>query len=119
MRRATVSINPLVYGVGIQNKVLEAMACATPVVATPAACGGVLAKPGEQLLVAERADGCARHALRLLDDPTLARRIGAAGRVYVEAQHDWRTVARSLEGIYLDLLAEGAAAATPRRVGAA
>jgi glycosyltransferase involved in cell wall biosynthesis len=119
LRRATVSVNPLVYGVGIQNKVLEAMACATPVVATPAACGGVLAKPGEQLLVAENADGCAGHVLRLLDDPTLARRVGTAGRAYVEAQHDWRAVARSLEGIYLDLLAEHAATATPRRVGAA
>ena len=120
LRRATVSVNPLVYGVGVQNKVLEAMACEIPVVATPPACGGVQAKPGEQLLVAEHADGCARHVLRLLDDASLARRIGAAGRAYVEAQHDWRAVARSLERIYLDVLAERAAAAeTPRRVGAA
>jgi glycosyltransferase involved in cell wall biosynthesis len=118
LRRATVSVNPLIYGVGVQNKVLEAMACGTPVVATPAACGGVLAKPGAQLLVAEDADGCAHHVLRLLDDPTLARHIGSAGRAYVEAQHDWRAVARSLEEIYLELRAEHVAGET-RRAGAA
>jgi polysaccharide biosynthesis protein PslH len=32
LQRATISVAPLQYGAGIQNKVLEALACATPVV---------------------------------------------------------------------------------------
>ena len=37
LRQATLSVSPLLYGAGIQNKILEAMACGTPVVATPLA----------------------------------------------------------------------------------
>jgi glycosyltransferase involved in cell wall biosynthesis len=48
---ATVVVAPLVYGVGIQNKVLEAMACGRPVVASRAACEGIAAPPGKALLV--------------------------------------------------------------------
>jgi glycosyltransferase involved in cell wall biosynthesis len=110
---ATVSVNPLPYAVGIQNKVLEAMAMATPVVATPAACTALRAVPGEQVLVAEGADAFAVAVARLLDDPAMAGRVGAAGRRYVEAAHDWRTVAADLEAIYRDAIASGARAARP------
>lgn len=111
---ATVSVSPLGYAVGIQNKVLEAMAMATPVVATPAACAALRAVPGEHLLVAEDADAFAVSVLHLLDDPALARRLGVAGRGYVDAQHDWRAVARELEAIYCDAIASCSPAAPPR-----
>ena len=44
---ATLAVAPIQYGVGIQNKVLEALACATPVVATSAAVEalGAIARP--------------------------------------------------------------------------
>ena len=48
---ATVVVAPLVYGTGIQNKVLEAMACGVPVVASQAACEGIGAPRGHALLV--------------------------------------------------------------------
>lgn len=110
LRRATLSVSPLPYAVGIQNKVLEAMATATPVVATRAACSGLRAVAGQDLLVAEGADAFAAEILRLLEEPALARTVGAAGRRYVEAQHDWRAAARDLEAIYHDAIAERAAA---------
>ncbi len=111
--RATVSVSPLGYAVGIQNKVLEAMATATPVVATRAACAALRAVPGEHLLVADDADALAASVLRLLDDPALARRLGVAGRRYVEAQHDWRAVAGDLEAIYRDAIASYAPTVRP------
>jgi glycosyltransferase involved in cell wall biosynthesis len=33
---------------------------------------------------------------RLLGDPELAARLAAAGRAFVVAHHDWRTIARDL-----------------------
>jgi glycosyltransferase involved in cell wall biosynthesis len=119
LARATVSVSPLRYAVGVQNKVLEAMAMATPVVATPAACTALTARPGEQLLVAEGAEAVAAAVTRLLGDARLARRLGEAGRRYVEAEHDWRAVARSLEAIYRDAIAARAAAQPGAASGAA
>jgi glycosyltransferase involved in cell wall biosynthesis len=113
LARATVSVNPLPYAVGIQNKLLEAMAMATPVVATPAAGAALQAVAGEHFVIAETDETIAAAIERLFDDPALARRLGATGRAYVEAMHDWRTVAAELEGIYRDAISAGAAAERP------
>lgn len=100
LARATLAIAPLRYAVGIQNKVLEAMAMATPMVATAAATAALGARDGAEVLVADDDAGLAAAALRLLDDALLARRVGLAGRRYVTESHDWRAVAAELEGIY-------------------
>jgi glycosyltransferase involved in cell wall biosynthesis len=102
--RATISVNPLVYGVGIQNKLLEAMATATPVVTTPIGCSALQARDGEHVLVAAGPETFAAQVTRLLDDPALRARIGASGREYVERHHAWSAVARSLERVYRDVL---------------
>jgi glycosyltransferase involved in cell wall biosynthesis len=101
---ATAAVVPLPYAVGIQNKVLEAMAMATPVVATAAACAALSATAGEHLLVAGELDEMAAMALRLIDDPTLAAGIGAAGRRYVERHHDWSAASRQLEAVYREVV---------------
>lgn len=50
-----VVVCPLRIARGVQNKVLEGMAMARPVVATPEAFEGIDARPGEELLVADGA----------------------------------------------------------------
>jgi glycosyltransferase involved in cell wall biosynthesis len=103
--RAALAVTPLRYGVGIQNKVLEAMALATPVVSTPGTCRAMQANPGEHLLIGETAAELAGHVLAALGDEVLRARLGAAGRRYVEQYHDWDTVAARLERIYRDTIA--------------
>jgi len=109
LARATVSVSPLRYAVGVQNKVLEAMAMATPVVATPAACAALGAIHGEQLLVETDAASIAAAVMRLFDDPVLAQRLAGAGRRYVTAAHDWRHVAAKLELVYRETIDQVAA----------
>lgn len=46
LTRASVAVAPLLMATGIQNKVLEAMACGTPVVATSRVLGGMNAVNG-------------------------------------------------------------------------
>ena len=101
LRRATVSVAPVAYGAGIQNKVLEAMACATAVVATPQAVSAIQAVAGRDVLVADEPASFARHILSLLADPSHRRDIGFSGRRYVEANHLWSTIAGALEEVYL------------------
>jgi glycosyltransferase involved in cell wall biosynthesis len=100
LNAATVSVCPLVYGAGIQNKVLEAMACATPVVSGTRGLGALQTQADVQVLVGETPESFAQHVLRLLADPVLARRIGAAGRQFVESHHSWSALVTQLEGVY-------------------
>ena len=98
--RATIAVSPLLYGAGMQNKVLEAMSCGAPVVVTPRVVGGLRAQPGRDLLVGEEPDDFASNALRLLNDPDLHADIGRAGRRYVEEHHAWPEIVKILIGIY-------------------
>jgi glycosyltransferase involved in cell wall biosynthesis len=104
LQRATVAAVPIAYGAGIQNKVLEAMACATPVVTTPQAVTAISAVPGRDLLVAADAETLAEEILCLLSDPAMQSSIGYSGRSYVERYHDWRNIVAQLEGIYHDII---------------
>jgi sugar transferase (PEP-CTERM/EpsH1 system associated) len=100
LQKATISVVPILYGAGIQNKVLEAMACATPVVSTPQAVSALSTLPGRDVLVAQGSEQFARTVLDLLNDPAHQRQLGLAGRRYVEAYHHWDNIAAQLEKIY-------------------
>jgi glycosyltransferase involved in cell wall biosynthesis len=100
LQQATLAVAPITYGAGIQNKILEAMACATPVVASPRAISALLAVPGRDMLVAETASECADAILDLLNNPHRQREIGAAGRAYAEEHHDWVKITARLEEVY-------------------
>lgn len=100
LQEAGVAAAPLLYGAGVQNKVLEAMACATPVVATSLAVAALGAQHGRDCLVADTPQAFAEAVLTLLRDAGLRARIGAAGRNYVEAHHDWHDIAAQLVVLY-------------------
>ena len=105
LKKATISASPIPYGVGIQNKVLEAMACATPVVASRQAVSALNIRADEEVMVASDADEFAEKMLALFDSTELRSEVGRAGRKYVERNHDWGMVARQLSEIYSQTLA--------------
>ena len=105
LRRAAIAVAPIQYGVGIQNKVLEALACATPVVATPQAVGALEARPGCELVVASSPSELSGAIVALLEDRALRDRLGQAGRSFVERCHDWSVVVTRLTEIYRDVAA--------------
>ena len=94
---ATIAMVPLRAGSGVQNKVLEAMAVGTPVVATPRAAAGLEVRAGEHLLVAEDAAGLAAAAETLLRDPARARALARAARTLVETRYRWEDSAAAVE----------------------
>ena len=110
LARAAIAISPMRYGVGIQNKVLEAMAMATPVISTPQALSALQVQAGQEALVADTPEAMARSVVMLLTNETLRHRVGQAGRCYVEAHHDWRVVVEKLETTYRDVIREASQA---------
>lgn len=104
LRAAAVAVAPQPYAVGVQNKVLEAMACGTPVVASPQAASALQANSGRDLLVADDSKAFSRAVLSLLNDAGIRRSLGRAGRQYVEQHHRWSDSAEKLEGIYDELI---------------
>jgi glycosyltransferase involved in cell wall biosynthesis len=113
-----VAIAPVLYSAGIQNKVLEAMACGTPVIASPQAIAALAARPGSDLVVAGDEASFAREILALLANSARQAQIGQAGRAYVEHQHSWRAVTEQLESVYHRALeaqrSSAGAVSTPR-----
>jgi sugar transferase (PEP-CTERM/EpsH1 system associated) len=87
---ADVCVIPLHIARGLQNKVLEAMAMAKPIVCTSQAFEGIEAIPGEHLLVADASAAFARKVTELLDDNTLASKIGSQARRCVEEKYSWQ-----------------------------
>jgi len=100
LSRATASVAPTPYGAGIQIKVLEAMACGTPVIASSQACSALSAERGKEVLVADDPGSFAGQVLEVLGDPALRSEVGMAGRHYVEREHRWETIIAHLEAIY-------------------
>jgi glycosyltransferase involved in cell wall biosynthesis len=98
-------VSPIRYSVGIQNKLLEGMAMATPVVSTPQATAALQLVPGRDLLVADTPQAIAGAVMTLLADQTLRQEIGRAGRRYVQTYHDWKIAAERLEEIYRETIA--------------
>jgi sugar transferase (PEP-CTERM/EpsH1 system associated) len=104
LKRATISASPLNYGAGIQNKVLEAMACATPVIASKQAVSALDVQIGEEIVVAEEPHDFAGKLIEFLGNPEKRERIGRSGRRFVEENHDWARTTARLEDVYTQSL---------------
>jgi sugar transferase (PEP-CTERM/EpsH1 system associated) len=96
LAHAAAAVAPLRIARGVQNKVLEALAMAKPVLATSHAVDGL--KPWSEFawLVADEATVMARRAVELLDGSDQAD-LGRRGREYVLANYNWDRNLQRLE----------------------
>jgi sugar transferase (PEP-CTERM/EpsH1 system associated) len=100
LQNATIAVAPITYGAGIQIKVLEAMACGTPVIATSQAVSALSIRPDRDALIADEPGKFAQSVLDLLKNPNRQQEVGQAGRQYVEENHRWTDITPKLERIY-------------------
>jgi polysaccharide biosynthesis protein PslH len=86
---AAVVVAPLRIARGIQNKVLEAMAMAKPVVASSAAAEGIAAADNIHFHVAANTGEEISRCCALLSDPDAAKRLGISARLHVVQNYSW------------------------------
>ena len=97
LQHAAVVVAPLRVARGIQNKILEAMAMARPVVASQSCVEAIDARPGEELVSAADAADFVREIDALLKAPDRAAAMGQSGRQRVLQSYSWDAHLGSLD----------------------
>jgi sugar transferase (PEP-CTERM/EpsH1 system associated) len=98
LAHASCVVAPMRIARGVQNKVLEAMAMAKPVVVTQAALEGLRARPGCELLLAKDAGEFVARVTQVLAE--YPQQMGAAARAFVEREHRWAQKLCALDGVF-------------------
>jgi polysaccharide biosynthesis protein PslH len=104
---AAIVAAPLRTGGGMRVKVLEALAAGKAIVATPLAVEGLSVVSGDQLEVADTADGLRDAIVGLLEDEEARRALGARARKWAVEHLSWSTSIARYEELY-DSLTSGA-----------
>ena len=89
IQHASAAVAPLRMARGVQNKMLEAMAMARPVVATSGAAEGIDAREGEEFILADSAAEFAASVLWLMSERKRGDAIGASARARMKAAYSW------------------------------
>lgn len=89
LQHAALVVAPLRVARGIQNKILEAMAMARPVVASQACVDVIDAVVGEELISASQVNDFILEIDALLKAPGRSASVGAAGRSRVLKSYSW------------------------------
>lgn len=87
---------------GVPQAILQAFACALPVVTTDAGAIGEVARDGDTALVVGKEDpaGLARALARLLDDPALAHSLGDRALALARARHGEEAMLDAMEAVF-------------------
>ena len=80
------------------------MAAGVPVITTRNVSEGLAARPGQDLLVGDGADGLAAKIVILLKDEQMRQRLGRAGRCFIEKRFSWQVAVERMDQIEQHLL---------------
>ena len=106
LHKVDLAVLPSYYGEGVPRSLIEAAACALPIVTTDTpGCREIVRHMSNGILVPARDANALAEAIRYMyRQPSERARMGAAGRERVLREFDEATVLASTLGIYRELL---------------
>jgi glycosyltransferase involved in cell wall biosynthesis len=99
-KSADLLLAPVFSGKGTRYKILEAMACSTPVVASKIAVEGLDVENGKHVLTSNDAQELAELTIKVLTDQKLWKKLSDNGKQFVEDHYDWQMISQKLDTIY-------------------
>ena len=97
---AQVCVAPLRFAIGLQNKVLEALAMGKAVVATPGAVQGLASEPQAVIKVANTAGEFAENVVEFLKREDIRQKYEKTGPFFIKKYHDWNRNLKEIENLY-------------------
>lgn len=98
--KSKLLVAPMQISIGLQNKLLEAMAMQMPCITSTLANNALRAKAGEQIVVADTPEQYANHIIELLTDETKAKQIAMNGYRYVMSNFNWQNTTATLDSLF-------------------
>ena len=98
-RNGRIFVAPMLSGLGLQNKILEAMSMGLPCVTTSMVNNAIGAKDGEQILIADQPDHFVDHILFLLDHPQECNAIAQNGQQFVKTHFNWEDQVKKIDEV--------------------
>ncbi|MCA6364078.1 MAG: glycosyltransferase [Bacteroidetes bacterium] len=93
-------VAPMQSSIGLQNKLLEAMAMRMPCLTTTLSNNALKAEAGHQIIVADTPEAFAEAILTLLDHTDKANVLAQAGYEFVKQQFSWEGSIRKLNAVF-------------------
>ncbi len=102
-----INIAPIFSGSGLQNKILEAMACGIPCIASSVVAGSIDGKPAKDLLIAGSLEEFKERITEVLNSEKLANNLAQNGIELVRNNYNWDTFSKKLDGIITNTAGSG------------
>ncbi len=105
-QRSWVLVAPMRSGGGSRTKFFEAMASGLPIVTTSEGVEGIKAKDKEEIFIENDLGLLAEKVLLLLEDKSLAEKVGQKARELVKKQYSWQKSAQALDKAYQEVASD-------------
>jgi sugar transferase (PEP-CTERM/EpsH1 system associated) len=95
--KSKILVAPMQISIGLQNKLLEAMAMQLPCVTSPLANNALGARHNDQVMVANEPEQYALHIIELLQNEAKAKQIAMSGYRFALDNFNWKSTTAALE----------------------
>jgi glycosyltransferase involved in cell wall biosynthesis len=106
LQQAAIAAVPLLHGSGTRFKILEALACMTPVISTTLGAQGLDLVPGESIMLADAGPDFAQTMINLLNDGARRSRLAQNGMKTLKNQYSFDANTQRMRQLVMELISE-------------